>query len=330
MDTGLMKKESLNIANCVEIDKDKVKSFLYKKGFYKQSGLSIEKWKQDNTNEYFAGYIEKNKFSYLGILNLKLKRHKYGINIFDNGDKYIGCFSNDKREGNGVYIHPTIDSKETYSTELFMGNWKENMKYSNGIYVWLKESKELVSYETSNLDIYFGEVDQDYMKRGCYLSKVNKKSYAYYGKFDQNGTKNDDKAYFYDYSNGKVFCGKIQDNKFSSGYLLFEDNSGNSQKLIYLEFDDSDNISSHIVHDKIEENIREEFIRKMNIFKETLNKEDYFNIVYNKVSEIRKFSAPKQIDVSILNEENQYKNLVEISSSHAAINLFNILENSEL
>ena len=325
-----MKKESLNIANCIEIDKDKAKSFLYKKGFYRQPGLSLEKWKQDNTNEYFAGYIEKNKFSYLGILNLKLKRHKYGINIFDNGDKYIGCFSNDKREGNGVYIHPTLDGKETYNTELFMGNWKENMKFSNGVYVWLKESKELENYENANLDCFLGEVDQDFMKRGFYLSKVNKKSYAYFGKFDQNGTKNDNKAYFYDYSNGKVFCGKIQDNKFRSGYLLIEDKKENSQKLIYLEFDDLDNISGHVVHDKIEENVREEFIRKMNIFKKTLNKEDYFSIVYNKVSEIRKYSATKQIDVSLLNDENEYKNLVEISNLHATINLYSILENIEL
>lgn len=327
MDNGQMKKETLNIANCIELDKDKAKGFLNKRGSYRQPGVIIEKWKLANNTENYVAYLEKNKFSYSGILNSKLKREKYGINTFENGDKYIGNFENDKREGNGIYIHATTDSKEYIQTEMYIGNWKENAKYLNGMYIWLKEKKDSIGLEMCNLDVFLGDVEQDALKRGYYLSKVQNKCYAYFGKFNLNGIKNDEKAYFYDYSNDKVFCGKIQDNKFVQGHLLFKGKDQISPKLLYLEFDEKDDISNHINHDSIEEKVREEMMISMTSYREILLKEDYFNMVYNKTYEIKNLSEKNTIDISIFNDEKEYQKIVDLSSCNKEIKLFNLLEN---
>ena len=327
-----MKKETLNINNCIEIDKEKAKNFLIKKGNYRQPGLVIEKSKvvQENKDNYVA-FFEKNKFSYFGILDSKLKRHNYGINTFENGDKYIGNFENDKREGSGIYIHSPVESRDFLNLELYMGTWKENSKNLFGIYVWLKEKRDLVEYDTANLDVFFGIVEQDAIKRGCYLSKISSRFYAYYGKFEENGTKCDDKAYFYDFHNDRVICGKIQENKFINGYLLVnsnDSNNSNSTKIFYVEFDENDAISRYITEDNLENVNKDNLTYSMSKFREVLLKNDYFKAVYNKFYEIKTFSDKNLSDVSILDDETQYQIMRDVSNNPYEIDLFSILENS--
>ena len=323
-----MKKETLNITNCIEIDKEKAKNFLNKKGNYRQPGVFIENWKVENNKDNYAAYFEKNKFSYFGILDSKLKRHKYGINTLENGDKYIGNFENDKREGTGIYIHSPVESRGYKNLELYLGNWKENSKNLNGIYIWLKEKNDSFGYDSADIDVFSGIVDQDAIKRGCYLSKINNKFYAYFGKFEENGTKCDDKAYFYDFSNDKVICGKIRENKFQNGYLLVNSTNSNSTKIFHVEFDEKDNISSYISEDKLEKSIRDEYTNSMSEFREILLKKDYFKDVYNKFYEIKNFAEKNLSDISILNDDIEYQAMIDVSTTPDDMDLFKILDNS--
>jgi hypothetical protein len=70
---------------------------------------------QDKRDEkyFFDGKFEDNKF-------------KYGTMIYENGDKYVGAFSLNKRNGEGAYYY--------LNGSYFEGNWKNNLKHGKGKY----------------------------------------------------------------------------------------------------------------------------------------------------------------------------------------------------
>ena len=46
--------------------------------------------------------------------------------IYENGDKYVGDFLNNKRNGEGSYYY--------LNGSYFKGNWKNNLKHGKGKY----------------------------------------------------------------------------------------------------------------------------------------------------------------------------------------------------
>jgi hypothetical protein len=62
---------------------------------------------------FYDGTFEENKF-------------KYGTMIYENGDKYVGDFLNNKRNGEGSYYY--------LNGSYFKGNWKNNLKHGKGKY----------------------------------------------------------------------------------------------------------------------------------------------------------------------------------------------------
>ena len=116
-----------------------------------------------------------------------LKRHGRGIFIWEDGERYIGYWANDKREGKGTNTYTNGNRYEGYykngkkeglgvyrwkNGDLYSGNWKNDMKEGKG------------TYEFANGDVYEGMFKNDKISgRGTYTwsNKI-----AYKGQFKNN------------------------------------------------------------------------------------------------------------------------------------------------
>lgn len=91
----------------------------------------LDKFKNEerkDTEYFFDGKFDDNKF-------------KYGTMIYENGDKYVGSFSDNKRNGEGAYYY--------LNGSYFKGNWKNNLKHGKGKY-YDKSNDMLVQGEWEN------------------------------------------------------------------------------------------------------------------------------------------------------------------------------------
>ena len=78
---------------------------------------------------------------------------------------------------------------------MYYGFWKENVRDHHGIYLWMKNYTDSISFEEISFDAYVGTIADDRFKKGTYLSKVNDEYFLYYGGFDVNGMKNDNEIF---------------------------------------------------------------------------------------------------------------------------------------
>ena len=81
--------------------------------------------------KYFAK-IKTPFFQYTGNLSKNLKKENFGYNQFDNGDEYFGLWNKDKKDGYGIYFFK--EETKTLPHQIYVGEFKNNMKSGEGIY----------------------------------------------------------------------------------------------------------------------------------------------------------------------------------------------------
>lgn len=321
-----MKKETISLANCIKLEKDKVKAKIAETGYYEEEGVKIKNWEGDKETEYYIGDLKKGKSKYLGVLNVVLKRENYGVNYYDNGDIYFGMFDSDVKNKHGAYFFaPTVEEGHILS-EVYHGYWKANMKEMRGMYVWLKEKENDTCFDTSDMEAFVGEIESDLYKRGCYLTKINYSFYVYYGSFDRDGKKNDENAFFYDNVRDRVFNGKIVNDKFVNGYMAAFDENSEIKSLIYLEFDHNDTPTEFLKAEEIDEATKELKTETISKFRNFLLGEDHFTMVYNKVKQVRAYIDTDMQDMEVIDSETDYPKLMNIGSSYNDIKVYSNLE----
>ena len=158
--------------------------------------------------------FKKDGFQYSGTLNGKYQREGYGLEIYNNGDKYFGQFESDCRTENGIYYYAPVKNEENENleniqTECYLGQWSNNLKNRSGIYIWMDQPENNYEYDNANFDAYLGEFDKDRYLRGTYISKLNNEYYIYHGNFSKDGKKNDNNAFFFHQSGIKFSMEKL-------------------------------------------------------------------------------------------------------------------------
>ena len=163
------RKMKSSTTNYIEIDKAKVMQEINENGQYEDNNIYIKltemEEEEENQNTYITE-MTKNNSLFIGVLNDKFKREGYGLNNFENGDKYFGYYEDDQRSKNGIYFwNPEIKGKNTVS-ECYFGNWKNNKKEKSGIYLWLTEPTNSNSFDEANFEAFVGEFEDDMYKEG--------------------------------------------------------------------------------------------------------------------------------------------------------------------
>lgn len=142
--------------------------------------------------EALQPYIDANKSAvgYVGKRNAAGQRHGHGTHIFDNCNKYIGDFKDDKKNGYGTYTFASGDE--------YVGEYKDDLYHGHGTYTF------------ANSDVYVGKFkDGVYYGRGTYKYANGD---VYVGKFEDD-MKNGHGTFTY--ANGNEYVGNFKDDLFN-------------------------------------------------------------------------------------------------------------------
>ena len=166
-----------------------------------------------------------NKVDYIIAIYNKMNANNCDI-VYPNGDRYIGEYKNNKRNGIGVMYYNAKDEKNRYSYE---GDWKDDIYDGKGIMIWknndiyngswkngLTEGKGL--FISNNGDVYEGELKNGKKEgKGIYTFQNNNR---YEGEF-KNGFF-DGKGIFY-WNNGDKYIGEFKNYTCEGKGVIFYD-----------------------------------------------------------------------------------------------------------
>ena len=327
--------------NFIELDKGKIDRGISESGEYTADGIYIKKWtpnKEQNQENYsdkkegdkYIATLEKNCCQYSGSLNDKFQRDGYGLELYNNGDKYFGQFDSNCRNEKGIYYFaPTKNDEnpENIQTECFLGQWKNNLKDKNGMYIWMDEPQNNFEFQNANFDAYVGEFEDEKYLRGTYLSKLNNEYYLYHGYFDKDGKKTDDNAYFYTSKSNKVFHGKILKDVLEYGILAtFEDDGDKIKEVVYCTFNEDGSVKDVYEENQLSPEDVEGEKRKIINFRNIVNNGDYFNKIYNKFVKT-KMKIDKLGDmVNVLEREGSIQEINKILNKYSKKNIYYDIE----
>ena len=111
-----------------------------------------------NQNNYrhncFGRYVWNNGDKYVGEYQNN-KKHGQGNQSWENGDKYVGEYKNNKRTGQGTYIY---GENTKFAGDRYIGEFKDAKKHGQGTYIF------------TNGDKFVGEFkDEKYAGNGTYF-----------------------------------------------------------------------------------------------------------------------------------------------------------------
>ena len=310
----------------IELDKKKIIEEINSKGIYKDNGVVIKKWDEEN-EENFISEIKKNGSHFIGVLNGRLERHGYGVNFYKSGEKYLGYFDQDLPNKSGIYLWAPVIKGRNIQIECYHGLWKNNKKDKKGIYIWMNEPLNNKEFDNANFDTYVGIFDNDKFIRGTYLSKISDDFYLYHGNFDNEGKKTDDNAFFYSSKYDRILHGKIEKDFFVNAYVsFFESDSGEIKNLVYCTFDKTGSVDNIIMQNDLKEEKRKKEEENVTLFRNVILEIDYFGIIYNRFHEIKDFIRDNINSVEVLEDKNKFPLFMSLCSKHNEDNIFNNIE----
>ena len=308
------------------LDKQKIIDAINADKQYTDKGVLIRKWEGSDEYDSFTSHITKDEVSFIGILNGKFEREGYGINNFSNGDKYLGYFEEDKRNKHGIYLFNPKITGDTIEQECYYGFWKNNKKSHHGIYFWMKESIGNTEFDNANFNVYIGEIQNDQYKRGTFLIKDDDNYYLYHGNFDGDGTKNDDKAFFYSAKNDRLICGKIVNNVFVNGHVAFFDEEGEVRDLVYVEFEDKDKVKLLKQSKEMDEEEKNNSLEDLTRFRNVILETDYFGDLYNKYKDVKTFVNESMNSIEVLDDKEKFPAIIKLCVDYNDNNIYEDIE----
>lgn len=308
------------------LDSKIVNPTIEKDGQYKENDILIKKWDDNSETNNYITEMNKSGSKFIGILNEKFDRDGYGAYYFPNGDKYFGNFKEDKRNFNGIYIWSPIQKGTNFLTESFYGYWENNKKSRSGIYMWLNEPEKNEEFEKADFEAYVGELENSTYKRGTYMKKEKDSYHVYHGNFDIDGKKNDNDGYFYSADLDRLFHGKIIKDKFISGYISYFDQEGMISDIVQCEFDDNSVVNKLVMKKDLQSLEKENEEKKCALFRNIILGENYFEEIYSKYKEITKFIKNNMNSVEIFKDKDKFPTIMKLASAYNNTNIYNDIE----
>ena len=226
-----MISENNQINFWLSIDRNIIEASVKQNGIYSDDNMEIKQWEGENHRNYYIGKISKSNTVYVGVLNIRLEKIKFGLNVFDNKDIYLGEFDCNIKKGEGIYSYSQAKNRR----ELYCGEFEEDTKSNAGVYFWVDYATNL-DYNSVSFELFIGEFKNASFSKGVYLVKREKEYYLYYGKYDENGLKHDNNCMFYDITNDCFIFGQIEKDEMKSGYLV---NFKERDNFLYVEYDNN-------------------------------------------------------------------------------------------
>ena len=334
--TKIVKEE-----NNIILDRNEINSKILSSGEFSSDNIFIKKYisqkdeegEDKNEPNKYISTLRKENVKYSGMLNERFLKEGYGLETFNNGDKYFGKYISDLRNDNGIYYSAPEknENDNKIKTECYMGQWKNNLKDKYGMYIWMEEPENNFEYENANFNTYIGEFEEEKYIRGSYLTKLNNEFYLYHGNFNKEGKKHDNNAYFYSSKTNSIFHGEIKNNILTSGYLgFFEENKNEIIKFLFCDFNEDGSINNAIEEKDLiisEDDIIDEK-KKIENFRKIILEFDYFEKIYDKFKKTKNKIDNLDDITNLLENEENIKEIDKILNKFNKKNIYyNIEEN---
>ena len=305
----------------IKLERAKINEKLATDGEYSEDDVTIRKWEGNTTDNYLAEIV-KDGTTFLGVLNSRLEKEGYGFYRFQNGDHYFGSFKGDQRNYNGFYIWPSVEKGDKVHYESYHGYWKDNKKNKYGIYMWLDEAEDNEEFDNANFDAYVGELEENKYKRGTFLKKDGDNYYVYHGDFSPDGKKNDEKGFYYSSSLDRLFHGKIENDVFVSGFIVyFNSETGEMENIVYAEFE-KNNVKNVILKEDIDEDEAQKEKDENTLFRNVILEIDYFGNIYQTYKSTFKFIAEEMGELSVFEDKEKFPLMMKTITAYNKDNIY--------
>ena len=209
---------------------------------------------------------------------------------------------------------------------MYYGFWKDNLKYKNGMYIWLDEldNEKNKNFDNTNLEAYIGDFVGGNYNKGTYLQKSGDDYYLYHGNFTKDGKKNDENGFFYSAKFDRLFHGKIENDVFIKGYVTyFNPDEGTIENIVYANFDKDLKVTNIILDKDLQQKEKDNESKLCSRFRDVILGIDYFGELYNKIKNITKFMDESMGSFDIFNNEEKYPLMINLCVAYSRNNIDN-------
>lgn len=239
------------------------------------------------SSTYFC-QINKDTQTYIGYLSDELIRNSFGINKYSNGDIYIGEWSNNMKQGLGIYKYNKSNSENEM---VYIGTWKNGVKQGEGILI-ISNKGMVNDIKANGFTVNAGSFHEDKFCNGFILTYSNHmKEMSYQCELNEH---EHERVVIQD---GYLFKGKFNNNEFIQGNV-YELNVNSNYDIIkaysYIKNKDDENIPGVINEIQIKDinnNLIRNIIQQYIINKNSFNIDNVLNIIDTSINKSISFDS---------------------------------------
>ena len=305
----------------VHTKKGKILEALLIEKVFKEEGVIIKKWEGERNTKDYISEIKKGDIHFIGILDSNLVKQGYGFMSLPNNEKYFGVYADDLRSKHGLYQYPDKIEGDKIEREFFFGVFNEGKVDNRGVYLWIKEKKDVPmfnNFEEADFSCFVGDLDSNHFINGTYMTKKGEKYYVYYGSFNEQNEKEGDGVFYYNSEKDELMYGKVEKNKFINSYMSVFDDDGNIKNGIFVNFDDKGKISDYKQKEEMPD--KSGIFDQMFDFRNIILAKDYFGEVFNTFKDTMKFIA-SDVNFESFDSQDKFSKLINVSFNFNKISI---------
>ena len=315
-----------------------IENSIKKYGYFKNNSITIyqlldfddfiqqDEYIPPNEDLFFALENKDDKIPFLGIVNFNFKRFGYCLNAYINGDIYFGNYYKDVISKKGFYSYKPEIENDYKLSQYYYGFWENNLFEGNGIYLWIKEPKDILPFsniDISSFDAFIGNSEKGQFKKGVLLNyKGINNFFIYYGSFSNDGKKEGKNCFYYCSTLEEICFGNYNNGIFYEGFVgKFNKDTGNINNLIFYKKEENENPEGKRIKVENEKNV----VYIMNKFRKIVLTNNFAKNIFDEFKQILKFRDEKMKDINTIINNNQYEEIIKLFTTEK-INLYQELE----
>ena len=305
----------------VHTKKGKILEALLIEKVFKEEGVIIKKWEGERNTKDYISEIKKGDIHFIGILDSNLVKQGYGFMSLPNNEKYFGVYTDDLRSKHGLYQYPDKIEGDKIEREFFFGVFNEGKVDNRGVYLWIKEKKDVPmfnNFEEADFSCFVGDLDSNHFINGTYMTKKGEQYYVYHGSFNEQNEKEGDGVFYYNSEKDELMYGKVEKNKFINSYMSVFDDEGNIKNGIFVNFDDKGKISDYKQKEEMPD--KSGIFDQMFDFRNIILDKDYFGEVFNTFKTTMEFIA-SDVNFESFDSQDKFSKLINVSFNFNKISI---------
>ena len=335
----MQKKLEVQTSNRIIFKSNEIEKSLKLYGYYKKDKITInplldfdqflpqDEYIPPEEDYLFALENKDENIPFIGVVNLDFQRFGFCLNTYLNGDIYFGNYYKDSINKKGFYSFKPKIEKDYKLSQYYLGSWKNNLLEGFGIYLWIKEHKDIIpfsDFHNSNFNSFVGISEKGLFKKGVFLNYNKYNFFIYYGSFSSEGKKEGNNCFYYSNNLDEICFGKYKNDIFIEGFVgKFDKINGKIKELIVYKREENSKCEGEKI--KIGKEKKIEYI--MDKFRNVILSKNYFKIIYEEFKNVLKFRDEKMKDINIINNNNKYEEIINMFESDK-ITLFQDIEKS--